>query len=231
MLNKIRILSSPILCVIMFFISACATVSGPIASKPKAENGHVVVMLSGKSGTHFYKEFSLRLKKLGFYVALFDTNELPFNDDSAACKKRLDEEIEKVLLNSASSDKKVSLIGYSLGGGLALSYASQMPERISNIIVYYPVTSYIRNIETFVNRFNVPIVVFQGENDTYKNCCTAIVMKEIDQTAKTQNKSFEVIMYPGAEHGFNLQPVPSYNRQYDEDSWKKTVEILKKYNP
>jgi len=73
------------------------------------------------------------------------------------------------------------------------------------------------------------MVVFQGEEDNYHNCCTVGRMREIERAAKESGKRFDLFVYPNAGHGFNLKN--SYHQRYDEDSWQKTLDILKQYNP
>ena len=214
---------------IIVLISACATFSGPLSYVPKAEKGSVIIMLSGKSGTPSYQKFAAELGELGYYVVLFDSNDFPFANPDA-CIKKLSLEIDRVLQSPHSVSRKATVIGYSLGGGLALTYASQMPERVSNIIAYYPRTSHIQDFRTFVNRFRMPIFVFQGAEDNYLNCCTEKRIRLIEQAAQAKAKPFELIVYPHVGHGFNL-PQTGFNRTYADDSWHKTLEILKKYNP
>jgi dienelactone hydrolase len=55
--------------------------------------------------------------------------------------------------------------------------------------------------------------------------------------AKSNNIPFELVVYPEADHGFNLQtgargePAGAYRADEDRDAWKRTVEMLKQKHP
>ncbi len=54
------------------------------------------------------------------------------------------------------------MVGFSMGGGATLSYATQMPELVSAVVVYYPVTYDITNPDNFVSKIKVPTLMFAG---------------------------------------------------------------------
>jgi len=48
---------------------------------------------------------------------------------------------------------------------------------------------------------------------------------------------FELVVYPEANHGFNLktgasgEPMGVYREDDDRDAWRRTVDMLKLYHP
>ncbi|NCO60353.1 MAG: hypothetical protein COZ70_09795 [Deltaproteobacteria bacterium CG_4_8_14_3_um_filter_51_11] len=73
------------------------------------------------------------------------------------------------------------------------------------------------------------LIVFQGEDDRYLNCCSVEKIREINQAAKEKGRHFELTVYPGAGHGFNLGPLK--NKELDAETWQKTIDALQRYLP
>jgi dienelactone hydrolase len=206
--------------------------TGPTSIKPNTERRPVVIMLSGADGPFHYNEFSDKLEKLGYYVLLLDSRKFPY-EDTESCKLKLSEEINRALSSPNAISGKVVVIGYSLGGWIALSAASNMPKNVSTVIAYYPNTKWIKDLKAFANRFEVPILVFQGEADIFRNCCTIERIREISFAAKERGKNFDLVVYPGVGHCFNVQRNPSFifYSISAADSWQRTLDALKKYYP
>lgn len=66
-----------------------------------------------------------------------------------------------------------------------------------------------------------------GEDDTYHDCCRVKAQRALEAAARSQGKQYELIVYPGAGHGFNLfgsSPART-------DAERRTDEMLKHYLP
>jgi dienelactone hydrolase len=211
-----------------FVFSSCAGLTGPARYKPSSGQGPVVLMFSGRTGGRLYSEFAKRLAESGYYVLLYDGNDFPINQPDL-CQAKIREIIKDNVRSSPGSPGKVAVIGYSLGGTVALSCAVGMAEEIAGVIAYYPATRLIEDYEACVDRFHVPITVLQGEEDRYFDCCTIEKIKEMSLMARKKGRDFELIVYQGAGHGFNLGPLKT--RELDIDSWRKTTDALKRYLP
>jgi len=46
---------------------------------------------------------------------------------------------------------------------------------------------------------------------------------------KDAGKDSEIVVYPDAQHGFNADYRPSYNKEAAEDGWKRLLEWFKKH--
>jgi len=45
---------------------------------------------------------------------------------------------------------KVAVVGFSLGGGLSLYYGTQWPDLVAGAVVWYPATTFIKDVPGFV---------------------------------------------------------------------------------
>jgi dienelactone hydrolase len=192
---------------------------------PPNGRGPVAVVLSGATGPRLYDPFAAALAKEGYYVVLLDGNEVRRNAAGEASLRRAIERAQKA---PNAIPGRVGVVGFSLGGGMALWRAADMPELVSVVVVYYPSTSFVSDARDLVRRFRVPVLMLAGEQDRYNDCCLIETARAIEAAAKDRKVSFTLVSYPNAEHGFNLA-VPAYRAQDDADAWKRTLEALRQY--
>ena len=126
---------------------------------------------------------------------------------------------------------KVVVMGFSAGGGEAMYYASQWPDLVAGIVVWFPANSFIRNVPGYADRLQVPVLMFAGEKDHYRdNCCTANSARARAAAAKSAGKPFELYTYDKAEHDF-VRDGAHYNAEADTDAFQKTADRLKQWLP
>lgn len=214
-----------LLLAICLFLASCA---GPERYAPSSGRGPVILMLSGKTGPGLYREFARRLAAEGYTVLLRDGNDFPVNQ-TELCQSKIRAIIKDNVPSSAGLPGKTVVIGYSLGGAVALACAAAMQEEVAGVIAYYPATSMISDHDACVKRLKVPVMVLQGKEDRYFNCCMAEVISQISAKAVREGRDVQLFVYPHAGHGFNLGPMK--DKELDRDSWHKTLETLKKYLP
>jgi len=191
---------------------------------PPQGKGRVVVLSSGMSGPAHYIEVAQEIAKLGYDVVLFDGNaeEGTHGDGVKAA-------IAQALTMPHALPGKVALVGFSLGGGESLYYGSQWGDQVAGIVVWYPANAFIKNLPGFASRQQVPIVVFAGGRDHFRNgCCTATNDQALQAASKAAGKSFDLTVYPDADHDF-VKGGANYNAAAYADAIQKTADALKVY--
>ena len=192
---------------------------------PEKTPARVVIVISGASGPGNYQGVAQDVAKLGYYAVLVDGNAILNRSVGAS---NLAGTIERAQGSPKAAPGKVAVLGFSMGGGGALSFAAPLGDKVATVVAYYPTTSFIGNgMENFVKRFQVPVLVLTGGQDRYRNCCLVESMRAMDTAAKARATPFELVVYPDGDHGFNLSG-PTYRRDYDTDAWKRTTEALRK---
>ncbi len=214
---------------------ACACATMPITKEtayaPPSERGPIVILISGVDGPNAYRTYAAEVARLGYYAVLLDGNDFhPKYGKSAA------DDLRRVIERAQGSAKalpgKAAVIGFSMGGGDALTHAAGMPDRVSAIVAYYPMTMHISNMRSFVADFKVPILVLAGEKDTYKNCCLIESMRAMEAAAKGGGALFELVVYPNAGHAFNIEIYKqAYRAEVAADAWQRTNKMLSQYQP
>ena len=121
------------------------------------------------------------------------------------------------------------MIGCSLGGASALTYAARMPDLVGTVIAQYPDTSFITNPAAFVGKIQVPTLILAGTFDTYMSCCLIETARKLNNAARAGPvpNLLELHEYPGADHGFSTNA--SKRRDIASDSLGRTVARLRQY--
>jgi len=221
---------------VIFFVVAltwsCATTGGLSQKEyePPKGKGRAVVVLSGHSGPGNYAYVAKDLAEQGYYAVLFDGNDFWVKRGGSEAL------LKRVITHSQQSPHalpgKVAVVGFSRGGGSALTYATRMPELVSAVVVYYPGTQHITNPNNFVSEIKVPTLMFAGGRDTYNNCCLIETARKLaDAAKKSQGKVIlEVFEYPNAKHGFTIKSSEAWSPTDTADAFRRTLDHLRQYS-
>ena len=137
-------------------------------------------------------------------------------------EKDLKGAIDFLAAQEATTGDKVGVIGFCMGGALAL-YAATKNSKVGACVVFYgghpKVKPDLPNLQS-------PVLGIYGELD---GSVTPLLVHELEDQLKKLGKSFEVHIYPGAGHAFFNDARPEvYNAEAAGDAWRRTIEFLKK---
>lgn len=190
---------------------------------PPQGKGRVVVVVSGMSGAAHYEAAARDIAALGYDAVLFDGNPMEGTHGDA-----LKAAIVQAQAMPHALPGKVGLVGFSLGGGLSLYYGTQWPDLVAGAALWYPATTFIKDVPGWAERLKVPVLMFAGEKDTFRGCCLVGTAHTLADAAKAGGKAFELITYPKTEHDF-VKGGGHYNAQAYSDALQRTAERLKEY--
>lgn len=193
----------------------------PMEIPPPQGKGRVVVVSSGATGMAHYETVSRAIAAVGYDVVLFDGNTMEGTKGAA-----LKEAIPRALQMPHALPGKVAVVGFSLGGGVSLAYGTQWPAQVAVVIVWYPLTSVLKDIPGFASRLKVPVLMFAGESDTYKDCCLIGTARALGAAATAAGQPFELVTYPKTDHDF-VQGGSHYNPAAYKDALARTAAKLK----
>ena len=128
----------------------------------------------------------------------------------------------RVLLNNARVDATyAAVIGLSLGGYFAVYVATALKEFAPRAVAIYYGMYALAGSELMRRR--VPLLLLQGEDDEDDFVTSA---KRVQEIAIRDGKPWEVVLYPGAGHQFDLfEPGGAAAR----DAWERTVRFLRQH--
>jgi dienelactone hydrolase len=203
-------------------LAACAVVSAQQEFPPPQGKGPVVVVASGISGPEHYKKIASDIAALGYDAVLFDGSAMEHTQGAAVRSA-----IVQAQQMPHALPGKVAIVGFSAGGGEAVIYATGWPDLVTGVIAWFPATSVIHNVPRWVDHLQVPVLLFAGEKDHYRdNCCTADSDRALAAAAKAAGKPVDLYTYPKAEHDFSRGGI-HYNAEADADAFQKTADKLK----
>jgi dienelactone hydrolase len=190
-----------------------------------------VVIISGQTGMPGYAMTAQQIADAGFDVVLVDGNDFWIKDTSRAWSM-VKGVITRAQASSHALPGKVGVIGYSLGGASALTYAARMPELVATVVVAYPLTSFIKDPSDFVAKIKVPVQMFAGTADTYKDCCLIEMARRLADAAKASSPPMLTLHeYNGVGHGFNLATAARKDQAAGQDALERTIAQLKQALP
>jgi len=176
------------------------------------------------------KESVERLGAMGYRTIAVDLYSGKFassNDSAQILMQAKDRKKTDILLNDAirylkHPGRKLATIGFS-AGGIDAVYANLMdPESFSATVVIYA-GDYDKIEKSKIENLKSPILAITGSLDKWA------VESAFHFFADHKDKSFELYIYPGADHGF-AQPFFLNGKNYDAEAtrmtWKLTEDFL-----
>jgi carboxymethylenebutenolidase len=117
---------------------------------------------------------------------------------------------------------RIGITGFCMGGMLAFLAACKLPSDIKAAVPFYGGGIADDSPTAPLNAagdLQAPILCFFGAKDAY---IPLLQVQKIEATLCALGKSFEVKVYPDAEHGFFCDDRPSYHAEAARDAWEKT---------
>ena len=112
----------------------------------------------------------------------------------------------------------VGITGFCMGGRVSFLAACELPDKIKASVPYYGGGIPVERTE----KLRCPVLAFFGEKDAF---IPLDGVERLKAEAKRLGKQVEVIVYPGADHGFFCNERASYQAAAAADSWER----LKKF--
>jgi dienelactone hydrolase len=204
---------------------------------PKAGKGRVVVVLAGSDGAANYASLAWNIESLGYYVVLFDGTAFVRGHGAA-----LHDAIVKVQQSEHALPGKVAVVGFSIGGAVALAWTTRWPDVVATVVAWYPGTRFIRNPDDFVSRIQVPTLILTGSNDNISglrtwietademkttDCCWVERARAAAAAAAAHNLPLELVVYPVGHSFVRVDQSKTYDGPSANDGWRRQAARLK----
>ena len=114
---------------------------------------------------------------------------------------------------------KVAVVGFCFGGGVANMLATRIPD-LAGAVPFYggaPPADDVKNIKC-------PVLVHHAEKDER----LVAGWPAYEAALKANNVKYEGFVYPGAQHGFNNDTTPRFDKANADLAWKRTIEFFQK---
>ena len=188
---------------------------------PPQGKGRVVVFISGLAGPKHDKPLTDALAALGYDVVVYDGRKIePGHGDE------ISSDIQQAQQMPHALPGKVALVGLSMGCGFSLAYGSHWPDLVAQVIVWYPATVFLNRTPGFIGRVSVPVLMFAGESDNFRDCCLIRTARSLAADAAVVKAPLELVTYPGVNHDF-IPGGMNYNPAAYKDALDRTAARLK----
>jgi carboxymethylenebutenolidase len=202
--------------------------AGYLAQPPSEPRAGLVVIQEWWGLTPDIKEIADRYAAEGYLSFAPDlyhgvVTEEPDDARKAAMemdRDRAAEEIDAAIawLKAERGVSKVGVVGYCMGGGLALATALRPASGADAVHVYYgggmPAAEQIATIR-------IPVMGSYGSLDAGIPAEQVTMLRETLERAGVPN---DVKMYEGAQHAFFNDTRPAYHAEAAADSWRRSLE-------
>jgi carboxymethylenebutenolidase len=144
--------------------------------------------------------------------------------------KDLDAAVDWAKAQNKLDGERVAITGFCWGGRVVWLYGASGRAPKAGAAWYGRLSNATNALQTksaldIAAKLKTPVIGFYGGKDTGIPLGHIDLMKR--ELAAANNKS-EIVVYADAQHGFNADYRPSYNKADAEDAWKKMLDWFKK---
>jgi len=126
-----------------------------------------------------------------------------------------------LLTSDSTTSDKVGVVGFCMGGALALYTATKNPQIGASVVFY---GGHPKGKPDLPN-FHAPVLGIYAEKD---RSVTPESVRQLERQVKELGKQIDVTIYPGADHGFFNDTRPEvYNADAAADAWRRTIAFLR----
>lgn len=220
-------------------------------ARPASGSGHpIILVISEIFGVHEYiRDSTRRFAKAGYYAV---APEL-FKREGGVSQLTNIQEILKIVLGQSRPQTlgdlkaavdwakqrpgvkadRVGVTGWCWGGSTTIQVAATNPD-VKAAVAWYgppgrpypaspgPVTGF-----DVAKDIKIPLLLLFGETDTNPPPADGRRLVELVKTAG--NPNVELVVYPGAGHGFHADYRPGYNATAATDAWKRCTGWFDRY--
>ena len=117
---------------------------------------------------------------------------------------------------------RVGITGFCMGGRVSYLAACELADKIKASVPYYGGGIPVDKTE----KLRCPVLAFFGEKDAF---IPLDGVEHLKAEAKRLGKNVEVVVYPGADHGFFCNERASYQKAAAENSWQRLKAFFAKH--
>lgn len=123
-----------------------------------------------------------------------------------------------------NSNGNVGVVGFCMGGGLALLLASQRGDAVKAVAPFYGVIPW-PGAQPDYSQLKAAVQGHYAENDDFANPET---VRALEKTLRDAGAQVEMFIYPGTQHAFFNDERPEvYDAEASKQAWARTLDFFR----
>jgi len=138
--------------------------------------------------------------------------------------KELSGAVEFLLEHPAVRGRTVGVVGFCIGGGLALWLATLRPDRVAAVVPFYGLIPWSA-VQPDYSRLEAAVEGHYAEDD---DMAGPPAVERLEETLTELGKEVRTFLYPGTHHAFFNDSRPEvYDEEAARVAWVRTLEFLR----
>jgi len=132
--------------------------------------------------------------------------------------------VDEAATRSGTGDTGVGVIGFCMGGGLALMVGAQRGDRVKAVVPFYGLIPW-PGAQPDYTKMTAAVQGHYAENDDYFN---PEAVAQLESTLSAAGVDHELFVYPGVDHAFFNDDRPEvYDAGAASQAWDRTIDFLR----
>jgi carboxymethylenebutenolidase len=132
--------------------------------------------------------------------------------------------VDYLKAHDAVSGRGIGVIGFCMGGGLALWLATLRPDDVKAVVPFYGIIPWPAAQPDF-SKLQAAVLGHYGENDDF---APPEVARKLEEEIKGSGVDVEFLRYPEVGHGFTRHNDPEvFHEEHAEAAWARTFAFLR----
>ncbi len=214
--------------------AAGSNLSAYIATPESQKPGRAVVVLQERWGlVPHIQDVAERFAKAGFLALapdLYHGDSTTQPDEAGRMLMALDIERAAAELRIATAEARrraggaVGVVGFSMGGQLALLAATKAPHDVAACVDFYGIHP---KVKLDFQALRCPVLGLFGEQDA---SVPPAVVAELEKNVGLGGGTIETHIYPGVGHAFFNDTRPdAFDQQAATDAWQRTLRFFEEH--
>jgi carboxymethylenebutenolidase len=134
--------------------------------------------------------------------------------------------VDYLMSHDAVTGDGVGVVGFCMGGGLALWLGTLRPDAVKAVVSYYGIIPWPAAQPDY-SKLRAAVQGHYAANDDFADPET---VRKLEEELKGLGKEVEFYTYPGVGHAFTNHHRPDvFHEEHSETAWRRTIDFFRRH--